>query len=152
MIYRIILFLILNFSALAIGGLFTSGAVKSDWYNDLNEAPWTPPGWVFGFAWTLIMLCFAVYMAYVWNGERNKTVLLFLFISQWILNVAWNPVFFTFHQTNVALVIIVLLTILVGYMMISNYRQLGLTSLLIAPYFIWLLIATSLNAYISIKN
>ncbi|MDG2281196.1 MAG: tryptophan-rich sensory protein, partial [Flavicella sp.] len=53
MIKRILLFLVLNFTALAVGGLFTGTGVSSDWYQNLNQAPWTPPGWVFGFMWTL---------------------------------------------------------------------------------------------------
>lgn len=43
---KTIIFLILNFAALAIGGLSTSSGVTSEWYNALNKAPWTPPGWV----------------------------------------------------------------------------------------------------------
>ena len=35
---------------------------QTDWYSNLNKAPWTPPGWVFGFAWTTIMLCFSIYL------------------------------------------------------------------------------------------
>jgi len=55
MIYRLITFLLLNFGALAVGGFFTGKGVPSYWYSDLIKAPWTPPGWVFGFAWTTIM-------------------------------------------------------------------------------------------------
>jgi tryptophan-rich sensory protein len=52
MFYRLIIFLALNFAALAIGGLFTSKGVSSDWYAGIAKAPWTPPGWAFGAAWT----------------------------------------------------------------------------------------------------
>ncbi|QLH45180.1 MAG: tryptophan-rich sensory protein [Bacteroidota bacterium] len=27
----------------------------------LATSPWTPPGWVFGFAWTLIMVCYSFF-------------------------------------------------------------------------------------------
>ena len=57
MIKRLFVFLLINFGALALGGLFTSDGVISDWYEQLNKAPWTPPGWVFGAAWTTIMVC-----------------------------------------------------------------------------------------------
>jgi tryptophan-rich sensory protein len=49
--YRIILFIVINFSALAIGSYFTENGVSSDWYMSLEKAPWNPPGWVFGVAW-----------------------------------------------------------------------------------------------------
>jgi benzodiazapine receptor len=78
MIKRILLFLVVNFSALAIGGLFTGKGVPSDWYQNLNQAPWTRPGRVFGAAWTLIMICFAVYMAYLLSTNMNRNKVIFL--------------------------------------------------------------------------
>ena len=152
MVYRIIIFLVLNFAALGIGGLFTGKGVPSDWYNELNKAPWSPPGWVFGFAWTTIMICFAVYMSYAWAKVSDLKLLAILFAIQWILNISWNPAFFYFQQVSTALVLISLLTVLVGYFLVNYWTDLKLYSLLIMPYFVWLLIATSLNAYIVIKN
>lgn len=152
MVYRIIIFLVLNFAALGIGGLFTGKGVPSEWYNELNKAPWSPPGWVFGFAWTTIMICFAVYMAYAWNKVSDLKLLGVLFTIQWVLNIAWNPAFFYFHQVSLALILIISLLILVGYFLVNYWSDLKIYSLLILPYFVWLLIATSLNAYILIKN
>ena len=152
MFYRIIIFLVLNFGALGIGGFFTGKGVPSEWYNDLNKAPWSPPGWVFGFAWTTIMICFAVYMAYAWTKVSDLKLLGILFAIQWVLNIAWNPAFFYFHHVSIALVIISLLTVLVGYFLVAYWSDLKMYSLLIMHYFVWLLIATSLNAYILIKN
>ena len=147
-----IIFGVLNFGALAIGGLFTGQGVRSDWYVNLNKAPWTPPGWVFGFAWTLIMVCFTVYMVYLWPLVTDKGLLIGLYSVQWLLNVAWNPTFFRFHKDALALAIITLLTILVGYLMFNYWVEIHIQSLFILPYFVWLLIATSLNAYILFKN
>lgn len=152
MIYRLIIFLALSFAALAIGGLFTGKGVPSDWYLELAKAPWTPPGWVFGSAWTLIMICFSVYMAYLWPQTENKNLLLALFLLQWGLNIAWNPVFFHFHQVLGGLFLISGLTILTGFFLIYYWPELKIKSLLIAPYVIWLIIATSLNGYIYLKN
>ena len=152
MILRIVIFLIVNFGALAIGGIFTNKGVNSNWYQELSKAPWTPPGWVFGFAWTTIMICFSLYMAFLWPKVEHKKILLLLFILQWILNVIWNPTFFYFQNVSLALVVILALTFLVGYLLIQNWNTLSYTSLLIAPYFLWLLVASSLNAYILIKN
>ena len=72
MIKRTIFFLLLNFAALAIGGLFTGSGVSSEWYQNLNKAPWTPPGWVFGTVWTLIMILFAIYMAMLIKTEKKN--------------------------------------------------------------------------------
>ena len=59
---RFCLFLLVNFFALYLGSFLMNGGPKSDWYLALNKAPWTPPGWVFGVSWSLIMLFYAFYM------------------------------------------------------------------------------------------
>ena len=152
MILRFLLFLVINFAALGVGSLFTSKGVASGWYQNLNQAPWTPPGWVFGAAWTTIMICFSFYMMYQWEMNDNKRLLIGLFSVQWILNVLWNPVFFKYHAVLPALIVIILLTILVGYYLFRFLPELKTKSLFILPYFLWLLIATSLNAFIYFKN
>jgi tryptophan-rich sensory protein len=149
---RIILFLILNFSALAIGGLFTGSGVSSDWYTQLNKAPWTPPGWAFGAAWSLIMICFAVYMGYLFKTPSNRKKVILLFSFQWILNVAWNPIFFYYREVLLGLIDISLLTLLVGYLFFRYRKELNFKTIFLAPYLVWLLIATSLNAYILFFN
>ena len=152
MIARLFIFLVLNFGALAIGGLFTGTGVPSDWYVDLNKAPWTPPGWVFGAAWTTIMICFSFYMAFLWKLGEHKNKIVILFSIQWVLNVGWNPVFFYFHEVAAGLFIISLLTLLVAYFLFTYWPTLKVKSMLILPYLIWLIIATSLNGYILFNN
>ncbi len=149
---KIIGFLFLNFGALALGGLFAGSGAGSNWYAELNKAPWTPPGWVFGFAWTTIMLCFSVYMATLYTKTKSVKTIIILYVIQWMLNVAWNPVFFYFHKANIGLILIVCLTILVAYFLFNFRGDLKAYSIFILPYFIWLCIATSLNAYISLMN
>jgi benzodiazapine receptor len=152
MVLRVIIFLAINFAALGLGGFFTGKGVPSEWYQSLNKAPWTPPGWMFGAAWSLIMICFSVYMAYLWEALDNYKLLLMIFSIQWILNVTWNPAFFYFHNAILGLVIIIGLTLIVTYFLTNYWVEMKFKSLLIAPYLIWLLIATSLNAYIVMKN
>ncbi len=152
MIYKIIIFLIINFSGLALGGLFTNKGVTSNWYEQLNKAPWTPPGWVFGTAWTFIMIFFSFFMAYLWLPQVNKKVLVSLFVLQWLLNVLWNPIFFYYKNSLLGFIFISLLTILIALMFFYYFPIIKIKSLLLLPYLIWLLIATSLNAFILLKN
>ena len=150
--FNIFIFQLLNFTALAIGGLFTGDGVASDWYSTLNKAPWTPPGWVFGLAWTAIMVCYSFYMAILFkvNVRRNKVIA--LYAAQLLLNVIWNPLFFYFQNPLIALFAILFLTIIVAYFVFHYQKTMRWTSLLILPYFIWLCIATSLNLYILVYN
>ena len=73
---RVAIFLIINFGALGIGSILMDNGPQSSWYTNLNQAPWTPPGWVFGFAWTTIMFCFSIYMAKLLEvgARRHKGV------------------------------------------------------------------------------
>ena len=151
LIKLIILFIIINFSALGIGSWLMNNGPRTEWYTTLNQAPWTPPGWVFGVAWTTIMLCFSIYMAYLFL-KMPITKVKILFLIQFVLNVIWNYIFFNQHLVGLGLVVIIGLTIVVGSFLYSFKNELKTKTLLIVPYFGWLCIATSLNAYILFNN
>ena len=146
------IFIFINFIALAIGAFLMGNEVISDWYQDLDKAPWTPPGWVFGAAWTFIMICFGIFMGQAWNKVVEKRKLLVLYILHWLLNVAWNPIFFSSHMVFLGLVVITILWGLMLYFMIRYSKEMKWWIVLVAPYVIWLAIATSLNAFIYIYN
>tara|TARA_R100001377_G_scaffold52312_1_gene30635 strand:+ start:948 stop:1412 length:465 start_codon:yes stop_codon:yes gene_type:complete len=148
----LILFLVINFGSLAVGSWLTGNGATSSWYVDLNKAPWTPPGWVFGAAWTLIMICFSVYLSYLFKDYKSS-FLIGVFSLQVILNIAWNYLFFNQHLILFALITIVFLTLIIFYLFFT-YRMDALNSwrYLLVPYMIWLCIATSLNLYIILYN
>ena len=152
MFKRIVFFLFLNFLGLAIGTSFTGNGVSSVWYQNLAKAPWTHPGWVFGAAWTSIMVCFSIYMSIIWNRTSNKKLLLFFYSFQYILNVSWNPIFFSFHHIFIGLIVILILTCLIGFMFFYYKVDTRFCSIFILPYFVWLIIASSLNGYIFLYN
>ncbi len=152
MIKQLIIFLVLNFGALAIGGLSTNAAVTGEWYLDLNKAPWTPPGWVFGFSWTVIMICFSIFMAFAWEAVKDRKTLITLYVIQLILNIGWNPIFFNLKMVVLGLVVISSLTLLI-FTFFGKYRkEVGGKVYLLVPYMLWLVIATSLNAYVLLYN
>ncbi|MHC9088662.1 TspO/MBR family protein [Tenacibaculum sp. IMCC1] len=150
---RFLIFLIANLSALGIGVWLMNEGPRTDWYLSLNKAPWTPAGWVFGVAWTIIMVLFSVYMTKVSFQHEflNKKVLI-LYVDQWILNVSWNYIFFNQHLTKLGLVVIALLWLLIGYFTFEYVKKVKWYTLFILPYLIWMTIATSLNAYIVLNN
>lgn len=149
---NILILLLLNFGTLAIGGLFTGDGVASDWYSELDKAPWTPPGWVFGAAWTTIMICFTFYMGILLRRAKTKQKVRSLYILQLVLNITWNPIFFYYQFPSIALVVIITLTLLIFYFLLNYRKTLGWYSILIVPYVVWLCIATSLNLYILLSN
>ena len=146
-----LIFSFLNFGGLGIGQLWTGDGVTSEWYTTLNQAPWTPPGWVFGLAWTTIALTFSAFMSWSWV-KRDNEVLLF-YPAALVLNILWNPVFFGLNWTLVGVLLLLLLSSII-YSMInfSKYIHGWKVAWLLLPYFTWLMIATSLNLYITIMN
>lgn len=147
---RLVLFLVLNFGALGLGSYFMGDGPMGDWYQNLERAPWEPPGWVFGTTWTLIMICLSIFMAKVWHNDKsNKNTIIGIYIFQLILNVLWNPVFFKWHLPVLALVVISTLLLIV-YLLFREGKKFEQApyNLLLLPYLIWLGIAISLNVYI----
>ena len=150
---RFLVFILVNFLALAIGVWLMNNGPRTEWYTSLNQAPWTPENWVFGAAWSTIMFCFSFYMTKLsFEYEFLNKKLLLLFVVQWILNVSWNYIFFNQHLVTVGLVSITLLWLLIGYFTFEFIKKLKWYTLLILPYLIWMTIATSLNAYIVFYN
>lgn len=147
----LILFLIINFGGLALGTVLMNDGPQSYWYENLNKAPWTPPGWVFGAAWTAIMICFSIYLANLFSTKYSDKKLS-LYIIQVVFNVSWNYIFFNQHQVLFAQIVITLLTALIFYFFFTFYKEQRSKSYLLLPYMIWLCIATSLNLYVLVHN
>ena len=141
------LFLILNFGALALGSwLMGTNPMNNEWYAQLNKAPWTPPGWVFGVAWTSIMLLFTIYLTIQEKEKLSNKRFIVLFSLQFLSNVLWNPIFFYLHWTFLGMIII--FSLFVSLVLILYYFKSSIwKSLFLLPYLIWLTVAFSLNAY-----
>lgn len=146
-----IFFLGLNFGALFLGNVLMNNGATSDWYLNLNKAPWTPAGWVFGAAWTSVMLFFSVYMTFLYQNLKTQKVIL-LYSLHLLFNISWNFIFMNKHMIILGLIDISLLTILMFYFLIAHSKILNNVRFFVLPYCIWLLIATSLNLYIVIYN
>ena len=149
---RFIFFLFINFGSLALGSWLMNNGPQSEWYMQLNKAPWTPAGWIFGVAWTTIMICFSLYLAKLFE-HQNSSFLRILFTFQVFLNIIWNFLFFNLHQTGVGLLTIILLTLVIFYFFFKfRMDAIKYYKYLLLPYMIWLLLASSLNMYIVIYN
>ncbi len=148
----LLLFLLLNFGALGLGSYLMGDGPQGVWYQALEKAPWTPPGWVFGAAWTFIMITFSIYMSKAVQVKEMRTVFIWLFAVQWVLNVSWNPLFFMFHNMGWSLVVMLLLIAVVAALAIVGKKSLPLASWWLTPYLLWLSIAATLNGYALVHN
>lgn len=145
-------FLVINIGSLALGAWLMGDGPVTDWYINLNKAPWSPPGWVFSVAWTTIMICFSIYLVYLFKDHNSKgTCALYMF--QVPLNISWSYVFFNQQDISLGLLVITVLTLVILYFfLIFRFKNMARMRFLLLPYLFWLVVATSLNTYILIYN
>lgn len=146
--------LALVFIVAAVGGLATAGGLR-DWYDGLDKAPWNPPDWVFGPAWTVLYVLMAVaawLVAREGLDERAVQVALGLYLAQLALNLAWSWLFFGARAPGWALVDIALLCVLVAATVAAFWRVDTTAAWLLVPYLAWIVFATSLNVWIVLRN
>ncbi|MEO0367198.1 MAG: TspO/MBR family protein [Pseudomonadota bacterium] len=135
-------------AAISIGGLFQPG----EWYQTLQRAPWNPPGYVFGIAWS-ILYCMIALSGWIILKSQHAS-LISLWSAQLIINASWSWIFFGQKWVLIGMLVIALLIIMVGVLIIQCRRQVDLkwAGDLLIPYWLWLCLALSLNAYIWIYN
>jgi len=143
-----------------IGGIF-SGIVPrffnrdsfQEWYDSIKKAPWNPPRWVFGPAWTILYLTMG-YASYrvLDSNSAIKWSALGIYWGQLAVNFVWSPVFFGLRRLKLALATIVLLWCLVATTMILFLIVDTTAGALIIPYLLWVSYASTLNLYIVTNN
>lgn len=131
-----------------VGALFTIEAIP-EWYASLEKPPGVPPNWVFGPVWTTLYTLMAVAFALVWHkGQPTpaKKSALIWFTIQMVFNVAWTPIFFGAYQLLLALMVIVLLIVAIVITIRHFAGAYSPATWLLAPYLVWVIYATYLNA------
>jgi len=140
-------FLATCIAAMIAGAVVTTPNVTT-WYKELAQPPWTPPPWLFGPVWTVLYVMMAVSAWLVWKcGDASTSRRpLVLFGIQLVLNVAWSWLFFGMKSPGIALIEILVLLGAIALTMISFGKISRLAGLLLMPYIMWVMFATSLNA------
>ena len=130
---------------LASGWLSGSGN-RNPWFAALVKPGFMPPGWVFPVVWTTLYILMGIALAQVIGSKAPaRNLAIALFAMQLALNLAWSPIFFAGHQILLGLGVIVLLDAAVIATAIAFARIGPWPALLLAPYLVWLAIATALN-------
>lgn len=135
--------LLLCFSAAALGGLFMPG----EWYAQLRKPAWNPPSWLFGPVWTALYFMMAVAAWLVWRrgGFPAQRKALGLFLLQLLLNAAWSPLFFGLHNPALAFAEIVLLWLAILGTLIAFWKTHRGAGAMLLPYLAWVTFAAVLN-------
>lgn len=126
--------------------------MPGEWYASLSKPPFNPPNWLFGPVWTVL------YVFIGWAGARSflrrqeNPKAFGLWVVQFVLNIAWMPVFFGLQMMVPGLIIIVALLLAI-LAFIGNTRQHDrLSAALFVPYVLWVGFATLLNVALIYLN
>jgi tryptophan-rich sensory protein len=151
---RLALSLLLCLAVGTLEGLVTRPEIPA-WYAGLAKPSWTPPPLAFPIAWTILYVLMAFSLWRLWDLQTRsaaRTRAMIWFLIQLALNALWSPVFFGWHGTRTALVIIVALLIAIAATMLTASRVDRLAAWLLAPYLLWVAYATTLNAGVVTMN
>jgi translocator protein len=121
----------------------------SSWYMHLNKPSFTPPNWIFGPVWSIIYILMGIAAGKIW--QNHSILQRVLFISQFILNLLWSPIFFYYHQILFAFLELCMLWMFLLVLLFTVKKQTKIYILLI-PYLIWVSFAGFLNYTIWLLN
>jgi translocator protein len=137
-----------------ISGRISGSGYGNAWFDALEKPAIMPPGWVFGAAWTILYILLGLALALVLHarGARGRGAALALFLLQLLLNYAWSPLFFAYHEVDAAfwtIVVMFLLSLATALLFWPIRRS---AALLMLPYLAWLCFAALLISQIGALN
>jgi tryptophan-rich sensory protein len=141
------------FIPLAAGGLGFLLGGKPEIYNAIVKPSFSPPGWVFPVAWTILYILMGISFYIVYNSDSiyRKRAIIVYFI-QLTVNMLWSLLFFRLHLYLISALWIVLLILLVAYMVYLFFKINKKAGYLQIPYLLWLTFACVLNFAVYFLN
>ncbi len=149
---------LIGWVVLMVGLGATSGVLfgPDAWYTTLLKPTWNPPSWLFGPVWTALYVSMAVALWLVRHepdvDEPTRRRAQALFAVQFLLNLAWTPLFFALHTPGFAFLDICLLWVVLLSTMLAFGRVHALAGYLLLPYLLWVSFALVLNGTIWLMN
>lgn len=143
---------------LGIGTLcgFLSGAMNG--YEGINMPDFALPDWSYGIIWTILYILMGVSLYLLitqhpisYAEQGLKTIAIILWALQFACNILWPFIFFNVDYT-VAFVINVTMTALVTSLVTIGFFIRPLSSVLLLPYWLWLLFASYQTLMVIVLN
>ena len=138
----------------AIGSYVTAPNI-SGWYSSLAKPWFTPPGWVFGPAWTVLYILMGISLWMILQHEISEPTVrqaIIFFSAQLIINLLWSVIFFGMRSPAGGLVAILVLLVLI-VLTIRSFRVVSPpAAYLLIPYLCWTCFATLLTTAVVIMN
>ncbi|MFM5949806.1 MAG: TspO/MBR family protein [Novosphingobium sp.] len=130
-----------------ISGMMGGSGANNAWFMRLEKPSLYPPPATFGIVWTVLYLLMGVALAMVVTarGAAGRGLAMGVFALQFVLNLAWSPVFFGMHLLQPALYLLVAIDLAVLATVWLVWKVRPLAAYLLLPYLAWVLFATALN-------
>jgi benzodiazapine receptor len=142
-------------SALVVAAIGGSLTTIGPWYRGLHKPAWTPPDVAFGVIWTTIFVFITVSGVTAWRATTSRSTrewIIGLFALNGFLNILWSLLFFRLQRPDWGLVEVGPFWLSIAALMVFIWRFSRLGSLLLAPYLVWVSIASLLNYQIVHMN
>ena len=130
-----------------LSGQLAQSGPDNVWFDNLAKPAIFPPPATFGIVWSILYALMGLALALVGSawGARGRGLAIAVFALQFIVNLAWSPVFFGAHQITGGLIVIAVLDLLVIVTTVLFWRIRPVAGVLMIPYLAWALFATVLN-------
>ncbi len=123
-------------------------------YRSLIRPSWQPPDWVFGVAWpyNFAALIAAGIAVALFAGSAQKLWWTGLFAASVVAALAWARLFYISESLPQAAVALGLCALLTVPLVVLAWQARVWAGVLLLPYQIWLLVATSLSVGYAVMN
>lgn len=117
------------------------------WYNALARPAWQPPDFVFGLIWpyNFVMLAVASYVV----AQRLDRGLVIIWLVVLAASVAaalvWSQQFYVPHNLVAAAIALALAALLTLPVLVITWKASTIVAMLLVPYQVWVILATSLS-------
>jgi tryptophan-rich sensory protein len=130
-----------------LSGTMSGSGAGSPWFADLVKPVLYPPPATFGIVGTVLYLLMGVALAMIVTarGAAGRGLAIAVFVVQFVLNLAWSPIFFGMQQIDAALILLLAIDLAVIATVVLFWKVRPLAAWLLLPYLAWVLFATVLN-------
>jgi translocator protein len=137
-----------------LSGNSVSAGSDNRWFEALQKPELFPPYWVFPAVWSVLYIMLGIVLAMVIHarGAKGRPMALGLFAVQFLVNLAWTPLFFGAHQVSLALILILVLLILAVATTFAVGKIRKAAAWLMVPYLVWISAASILNFQMDSMN
>ena len=117
------------------------------WFAALSKPEFYPDASLFPIVWGILYVMMGLAFALVCSawGARGRGIAIAAFVVQFLMNLAWTPLFFGQHEISYALYLIIALNVMILVTMVLFFRVRKMATLLLVPYLAWSIFAGYLN-------